>query len=813
VPDYVVGPDGGHYAGRIDLGHDEMRTHNGGRLPLFDRSHRSVITFVPEIPTRQALDDTGYSLGSTYAVIVPGYPDTNTLQNIDGGPLLSPNNRIFTSSFTTISSSSSQYFLGAESSGTPRLIHSAPFNGDTGVAVTEAIRLRFSQPLDPRTVDSTQFKVELVSVVPNPNYPSIPVSVFLAQQRLGKVEVTLTPINPMPADGTIRVSISGGIEDLVGRAIPTTTISFFTGASIVPPPAPVTFEFDESGGTINLYRDAALTTANWNNEKPYVGGVDGELTAAFAPYAGDGSDGALTLAPGSTQTLDTGTSAQRLYNYTSVTVDIGASLIVTGSYPLVIHCQGDVNISGTVNLVGGAGSDGFTGPDVGTTATGGLGGAGGPGGAAGGAGAFAVLDSGHFDGLNGFGAGGGKGGFTGQNDAFTGTFWPRLRADGVTPQTCDKNTSTQQPFSYTPCRQREGGGGGGYAAAGSDSANHEATQLGSPAPNGGDGGPAWGDAALSTVASNNLSVEVFDPATSGLKPITLTGIPTLGAGSGGSGGGGGGGEDDDRASGTGNFLGVAEGSDDGAGGGGGGGGSFQVCTYGNILVAGSILVTGGNGGSSYTDVSRTTLGEAAGGGGGSGGTIWLQCRGDLTVQAGSIFNVAGGTGGSGHADGTTNVYAAGTGAAGRIRLEDSDGAVANAPAAASLATRAPALEFQSSAVSTWQNTGIFTPDFSQPDVDADAHTEVGAASTLKIYLQGAPEDVSTQPDDPDLANATGWILVWDSTVVGGIVAGNPWDQLDNHKWWRFKVDFDVDPLHTFTDLMPTVRMIRVNVGP
>jgi hypothetical protein len=793
---------------RIDLGFDQPLDSNGGRRLLFNRAKRHIVTFIPEIPTRAALDDTGFTPGATYAVAVPGYPSTNTLENVAGAQLLSPNNRVFTSTFTCVPNTAGNLFLGAESAGPPRVIHTSPFNGEGNIPVTSPINIRFSHALDPRTVTPDKFKVELVSVAAP--FPQIGVSVFLAQQRLGKIEVILTPINPLPPDGAIRVTIDSAIEDLVGQGLNQTSFSFFTGATVGPPLTDFIEEFVDTNN-----QSAAATTANWNNTKPYVGGAAGELVAAFAPYAGDGTDGAFAATVGSTIALSTGTTAQRVYNYTTFSIPIGATVVATGNFPLVVHCQGAADISGELQLNGSSGGHGGRGDSPTGPATGGQGGAGGPGGSRGGNGAFATTGAGgNFDGINGQaggnGSGGGKGGFTGQNDAFPDSdpFWPRLKADG-TDQSCVKTVANGQPQSFSGCRQRECGGGGGYLAPGGEGANKRATELsrdGATIPNGGNGGAAFGDAALATVYSTNLSVQVRDPNTGGLRTIVLNGIPTLGPGSGGSGGGGGGGEDDLNAS---SAYGTAGGEDEGGGGGGGGGGAFQLVSYTNINIAGRISCDGGIGGSSFDDISQTTFSQGAGGGGGSGGTIFLQCRSALSIQPGAILSVAGGVGGQGFADGTIVAYAGGTGSEGRIRLEDSDGNVVNAPAISSVGSFAPTLDLNSTAVSNWQDTFVFDPDFGQPTVDADHFPQFGINSSIQVFLEGAPENTLTTVSDPDTANSTGFIKVFDTNIPGGFVPGNPWDTLDQNKWWRFRIDFSVDGFHTFTDPLPTVRALTV----
>ena len=787
---------------RVDLGFDQPFISDGGRRLLFDRTKKHIVTFVPEIPTRAALDDTGFTPGSTYTVAVPGYPATNTLENLNGAQLLSPNSRVFTSTFTCVPTTAGNLFLGAESAGPPRVIHTDPFNGIGQVPVTSPINIRFSHPLDPRTVTPDKFKVELISVAPP--YPQISCSVFLAQQRLGKIEVILTPVNPLPPDAAIRVSIDSAIEDLVGQGLTQTSFSFFTGAggAIL---GPFTEEFVDTD-----YQLASGTTANWNNTKPYVGGAAGTLTAAFAPYAGDGTDGAFNATVGSTIALNTGTSAQRVYNYTTFSIPIGATVVATGNYPLVVHCQGAADISGDLRLDASNGGHGARGDSTSGPATGGIGGLGGPGGSNGGNGAFATVGgAGNFDGVNGQGpgGGGGKGGFTGQNDAFPDAdpFWPRLKADG-TDQGCQKPAANGQPFSYAACRQRECGGGAGYLAPGGEGANKRATELSrdnATIPNGGNGGASFGDAALATVYSTNLSVQVRDPSTGGLRTIVLTGIPTLGPGSGGAGGGGGGGEDDLNAS---SAYGTAGGEDEGGGAGGGGGGAFQLVSYTSINIAGRISADGGDGGSSFDDLAQTTFSQGAGGGGGSGGTIFLQCRNVLSIQPGAVLSVAGGVGGQGFADGTIVAYAGGTGSEGRIRLEDSDGNVVNAPAISSVATFAPSLDLNSTALSEWIDTLVYDPDFGPVTVTADHFPQFGANSSIQIFMEGAPENTLTVADDPDTVNSTGFIKVYD-TALGGVLPGNPWDTIDQNKWWRFRVDFAVDGFHSFTDPLPTVDSI------
>ncbi|HEU4394418.1 MAG TPA: hypothetical protein VFS92_02565, partial [Planctomycetota bacterium] len=196
------------------------------------------------------------------------------------------------------------------------------------------------------------------------------------------------------------------------------------------------------------------------------------------------------------------------------------------------------------------------------------------------------------------------------------------------------------------------------------------------------------------------------------------------------------------------------------------------------------------------------------GGGGSGGTIFLQCRNAMSIQPGAVLSVAGGVGGQGFADGTINAYAGGTGSEGRIRLEDSDGNVVNAPAISSVATFAPALDLNSTAVSNWQDTFVYDPDFGQPTIEGDHGPQFGINSSIQVFLEGAPENPLTVVSDPDTVNSTGFIKIYD-TNLGGLLPGNPWDTLDQNKWWRFRVDFSVDGFHSFTDPVPYLESLTV----
>jgi len=64
------------------------------------------------------------------------------------------------------------------------------------------------------------------------------------------------------------------------------------------------------------------------------------------PIGGDGSDGALNVAAGTT-TLNT----NQIYNYSSINVSLGATLRFTGNNgPALLNCSGNCTIAGTIDL-------------------------------------------------------------------------------------------------------------------------------------------------------------------------------------------------------------------------------------------------------------------------------------------------------------------------------------------------------------------------------------------------------------------------------------------------------------------------------
>jgi hypothetical protein len=306
--------------------------------------------------------------------------------------------------------------------------------------------------------------------------------------------------------------------------------------------------------------------------RPITMGGGGKLPDIF----GDGSDGDLVIKAGETVTLPVAVPHQSVIekNYASITIEAGGTL-TTADYNagLVLRCQGDCNISGTIDqsgkapktnpdstyqypaeLVCGAGGNGGAGQDGrGNAYT-----VGGPGGA----GMAARVYGGGYGGGGGGGAGvatsgnhnGGAGGSADVTTAYTGNLFIG-GAGGVR--------------SYSPGSAGSYGGGGGGSYDDGD---------------GGDGGNGPGADGISNTGAGgggagNTGGGVVLIYSGGA--FNLTGFILCNGKDGGIGATGG------------------PACTRGGGGGGGGGGAIYICYNKTQTITGSLLVNGGTAGSGY----------------------------------------------------------------------------------------------------------------------------------------------------------------------------------------------------------------------
>lgn len=192
-------------------------------------------------------------------------------------------------------------------------------------------------------------------------------------------------------------------------------------------------------------------------------------------------------------------------------------------------------------------------------------------------------------------------------------------------------------------------GGGSAGGGGGSGGNHNSSlpATGGPTSNGSAGGGSTGGAGGAIPSASYGSELLFE--------TTMQGGAGGGAGAHGS-----------------EF---AVPADHTGGAGGGGGGAIRIWSNGDVSVTGSIQVNGGAGGNGFGDGAT---GPSGGGGGGAGGSLWLYSTGTITLAALTSLQASEGGGGTG-GPGNVNGGPGGDGATGRIRLDDSDGSVVNAP--------------------------------------------------------------------------------------------------------------------------------------
>jgi hypothetical protein len=208
---------------------------------LLVRRTRNEITFLPEIPIRDDLGDVSYTAGATYSVTAAGSlrRTAKELRPARGGVAR------FVKGVANFLVSSDPgdggVFLGgtpragAAPADPPRIVNMTPPVGEALVDVTTdwedpdnqftvpipqrkyfVVRLRFSKPLDPRTVDPAHFM--LTTVVGG---SSVPVGTFLSQRRTGEVVVEIQPISNLNPGTAYRVQVLGTVKALDGTTLGT----------------------------------------------------------------------------------------------------------------------------------------------------------------------------------------------------------------------------------------------------------------------------------------------------------------------------------------------------------------------------------------------------------------------------------------------------------------------------------------------------------------------------------------------------------------------------------------------------------------
>jgi hypothetical protein len=244
--------------GEVDLVPDSIRYDlgfcspmNGRRRVLFDRRRGNVLTFVPDLPWRPDLSDSGLTPGAAYEVSVRGTG--------------------FRSTFAVVPADSPEPFAGETFSSPWSVVQTDPWNGSSILSADASFRLRFPCPLDPGTVLPGAVGLRIASV---PGRPVRGAGLQLRQSVLGPVEIILTPHQDLAPNQIYLVTLGTEVRDFGGRSVLGDRPFLFCAVT-----AAITLRSTEvaEGFDTNAKEDAALTTASWN------GTIPGALVASTDP--------------------------------------------------------------------------------------------------------------------------------------------------------------------------------------------------------------------------------------------------------------------------------------------------------------------------------------------------------------------------------------------------------------------------------------------------------------------------------------------------------------------------------------------------
>src|SRR5262245_1028569 len=221
------------------------------------RRTRTAVTFLPQIPMRADLADAAYAAGATYELSLTkrfagGVRDVLT----EGGQVAKFVRRVAGLRVGDDSGDGGAFLGGvrtAPAGGTPdppRIVNITPPDGESFIDPTTdwedpdnqfttpipsrrsfVVRLRFSRPLDPRTVDAahvTLKKTATLDSVGNETPVSVPVAtgVWLSQSRMGEVLVEVTPFTNLDPQSKYAVEVLGTVKALDGTPLGETVVFY-----------------------------------------------------------------------------------------------------------------------------------------------------------------------------------------------------------------------------------------------------------------------------------------------------------------------------------------------------------------------------------------------------------------------------------------------------------------------------------------------------------------------------------------------------------------------------------------------------------
>jgi len=676
------------------------------------------VTFEPRLPGLCDLSDAAFKADTQYRVQLVGHPEEFSIRNMAGQPLALTTTREFHTRIDT----DPQIFTDQVPATSPRVLSSAPSDGDEAVAVVDGNRvvLTMSENIAPCTVnDATvlfhmyQFGDPAVMQASNggggapsgfatdagqdtsdqtPGDPfswttsalqagvttlSAPQKILAdiqLQQSFGATQIIVTPkfgfnANPLlnksrfPENALIVLQLTFGMQDFGNQPLTPFTMAFTTSNL---PLQNLTYDVETQGETP---WDSALTTARIIETAP-------GLVQGFLLFAGDGDNGGSILQPTLPQS-DPGTCVNDFQTNdavpddfdpgTDVLLDTGATPntcpnATDGSFAVVWEFNTFRIRSGlTVRIVGVNPAIILVQGDVLIEANASLLARGdGQAGAPQGKGEGNKNATTSSKTKGGIGvAGGGDGG---GSPGASGTSTPARKGEhGV--QGYYHTTPTGPLATDVGDPGATGGGHGNISCKWNTQSNPNNRNT----PSGGGGGHAVGGSAGTALGSGSAPTSVdgaTDGAAGGVYGDSGGRLLTPEAGSGGGAGGA--------------LRPFTSTVGQGPGGAGGAGGGFlDLTSGGTITILGTIDAAGGGGGSNpggNFNPNYSWNPGTGGGGGGAGGGIRLLTPNAIVVQSSAIITAAGGSGGPGGASQGTNPPSnnGGAGGSGRIAMEDGD---------------------------------------------------------------------------------------------------------------------------------------------
>ncbi len=301
----------------------------------------SKVLFVPVIPSRTDLADSGLLPGTRYTVVVSGFPNPDGVRARDGAPLL----RTRVLSFETIDPAASTVPGPLFVDDTPD--RAAPLRLLTQVlGPVDPIVLACDEAIDPRTLFSTDFKLYSTRVTTEEKPEVISVRASLRQNSREGARIELRPTD---ADDNLRGLVVGQyqlwvqpgesrLRDLAGHAVLPVWLSepragFLTVAKPDPRSGVRSHieEFLDPRRRSPASVENVAGTAHW---------ADGTVTVRFPAAAGDGSDGVVRLE---------GDEPARDVNAVDLAVATSTTARLTADGLVVLRSQGRLVVEG--NLV------------------------------------------------------------------------------------------------------------------------------------------------------------------------------------------------------------------------------------------------------------------------------------------------------------------------------------------------------------------------------------------------------------------------------------------------------------------------------